>query len=55
MSERTELRELLAEIAEKAENYLATASLALRPEIHVQGLTHGMREIFDMTKGYRDA
>ena len=51
-----ELRELLAEIADKAENYLVMVKLniRLRPEIHIAGLKAGMQEIFDMAKPYRE-
>ena len=38
----------IGRIADKADNYLAAASLPLRNEIHIEGLKTGMREIAEM-------
>ncbi len=37
--------ERLGQLIDKADNYLAAATLPLPPRMHVEGLTTGLREI----------
>lgn len=45
---KEQLIEAMGLIRDKADNYLAAATLKFGTEIHTEGLLHGLKEIGDM-------
>ncbi|MCR4310493.1 MAG: hypothetical protein NUW14_10840 [Deltaproteobacteria bacterium] len=47
---KDQLVEAMGLIRDKADNYLAAASLRVSADIHIEGLLHGLKEIGEMAQ-----